>query len=161
MKTKYLAFATAAFMLASCSNNEDFVPQDNLKDTPITVTAGVAELTTRAGYETPEEGEAVLPETFYLSIDQVGETYDYPNMLMTKATDANTYTPASPLLWANGTDNVSVTAATFSLEGAQALGVQADQSTADGVKNRPPADGSHRDCSICKRYFSGLLTYYV
>lgn len=131
MKTKYLAFAAAAFMLASCSNDEDFVPQDNLKDKPITVTAGVAELTTRAGYE----GASVLPETFYLGIDQVGEKYDYPNMLMTKATDANTYTPESPLLWAGGTDNVSVTAATFSLVGAQSLGVQADQSTADEVKN--------------------------
>lgn len=131
MKTKYLAFAAAAFMLASCSNDEDFVPQDNLKDTPITVTAGVAELTTRAGYE----GTSVLPTTFYLGIDQTGTSYDYPNMLMTKATDANTYTPESPLLWAGGTDNVSVTAATFSLEGAQALEVQTDQSTADGVKN--------------------------
>ena len=131
MKTKYLAFAAAAFMLASCSNDEDFVPQDNLKDKPITVTAGVAELTTRAGYE----GASVLPETFYLGIDQVGEKYDYPNMLMTKATDANTYTPESPLLWAGGTDKVSVTAATFSLVGAQALEVQADQSKADGVKN--------------------------
>lgn len=131
MKTKYLAFAAAAFMLASCSNDEDFVPQDNLKDKPITVIAGVAELTTRAGYE----GASVLPETFYLGIDQVGEKYDYPNMLMTKATDANTYTPESPLLWAGGTDKVSVTAATFSLVGAQALEVQADQSKADGVKN--------------------------
>ncbi len=131
MKTKYLAFAAAAFMLASCSNDEDFVPQDNLKDTPITVTAGVAELTTRAGYE----GASVLPETFYLGIDQVGEKYDYPNMLMTKATDANTYTPESPLLWAGGTDNVSVTAATFSLEGAQTLEAKTDQSTAEGVKN--------------------------
>ena len=131
MKTKYLTIAAAAFMLASCSNDEDFVPQDNLKDTPITVIAGVAELTTRAGYE----DTSVLPETFYLGIDQVGEKYDYPNMLMTKATDANTYTPESPLLWAGGTDKVSVTAATFSLVGAQALEVQADQSKADGVKN--------------------------
>ena len=131
MKTKYLAFAAAAFMLVSCSNDEDFIPQDNLKDKPITVTAGVAELTTRAGYE----GTSVLPETFYLGIDQTGTSYDYPNMLMTKATDANTYTPESPLLWANSTDNASVTAATFSLEGAQALEVQTDQSTADGVKN--------------------------
>lgn len=130
-KTKYLAFAAAAFMLVSCSNDEDFVPQDDLKDTPITVSAGVAELTTRAGYE----GTSVLPETFYLSIDQVGDKYDYPNMLMTKAADANTYTPESTLLWANGTDNVTVTAATFSLDGAQTLAVQADQSTADGVKN--------------------------
>ena len=41
MKTKYLAFAAAAFMLTSCSNDEDFVPQDDLKDTPITVSAAV------------------------------------------------------------------------------------------------------------------------
>ena len=131
MKTKkYFTIAAAALILAACSN--DNTPQvDVLKDTPITVTAGVAELTTRAGYE----GTSVLPETFYLGIDQVGEKYDYPNMLMTKATDANTYTPASPLLWAGGTDNVSVTAATFSLVEAQALEVQTDQSTADGVKN--------------------------
>ena len=131
MKTKYLAFAAAAFMLVSCSNDEDFIPQDNLKDKPITVTAGVAELTTRAGYE----GTSVLPTTFYLGINQTGTSYDYSNILMTKATDANTYTPESPLLWAGGTDNVSVTATTFSLEGAQALEVQTDQSTADGVKN--------------------------
>lgn len=131
MKTKYLAFAAAAFMLASCSNDEDLVPQDDLKDTPITVTAGVAELTTRAGYE----GTTILPEKFYLGIDQEDDNYDYPNMLMTKAADANTYTPESSLLWANSTDDVSVTAATFSLVGAQTLAVKSDQSTVDGVKN--------------------------
>ena len=130
MKTKYLAFAAAAFMLASCSNDEDLVPQDDLKDTPITVTAGVAELTTRAGYE----GTTILPEKFYLGIDQEDDNYDYPNMLMTKAADVNTYTPESSLLWANSTDEVSVTAATFSLVGTQTLAVQSDQSTADGVK---------------------------
>ena len=131
MKTKYLAFAAAAFMLVSCSNDEDFIPQDNLKDKPITVTAGVAELTTRAGYE----GTSVLPTTFYLGIDQTGTSYDYPNMLMTKADNGSTYSSASPLLWANSTDKVSVTAATFSLEGAQTLGAKTDQSTAEGVKN--------------------------
>lgn len=134
MKNFFILAALAA-IVTSCSQNDNIIPKDDLKDTPITVTAGVAELTTRAGYETPEEGEAVLPETFYLGIDQVGEKYDYLNMKMTKATDANTYTPASPLLWAGGTDKVSVTAATFSLVGAQALEVQTDQSTVEGVKN--------------------------
>lgn len=129
MKTKYLAFAAAAFMLASCSNDEDFVPLDKLKDTPITVSVGVAELKTRAGYDSKN-----LPETFYLSIDQTGTKYDYTNVLMTKATDNDTYTPASTLLWAGGTDNATVTAATFSLDGTQTLSVQTDQSTADGVK---------------------------
>lgn len=130
MKNFFILAALAA-IVTSCSQNDNIIPKDDLKDTPITVTAGVAELTTRAGYE----GTSVLPETFYLGIDQVGEKYDYPNMLMTKATDANTYTPASPLLWAGGTDKVSVTAATFSLVGAQALEVQTDQSTVEGVKN--------------------------
>ena len=62
MKTKYLAFAAAAFMLASCSNDEDFVPQDNLKDAPITVTADVADLKTRTG---------MLP----LSVSQLGRIW--------------------------------------------------------------------------------------
>lgn len=130
MRTKYLAFAAAAFMLASCSNKEDFTPQvDHLKDTPITVTASVAELTTRAGYDNDN-----MPDKFYLSIDQTGETYDYFNVLMTKATDANTYTTTSILLWADGSKNATVTAATFSLDGAQTLAAQANQSTVDGVK---------------------------
>lgn len=131
-KNKYLTLAAATLMLAACSNND--APQaDALKDTPIIVTAGVAELITRAGYETPENGDAVLPETFYLGIDQTGTNYDYPNMKM--IISGTTYTPESPLLWAGGTENVTVTAATFSLEGAQTLAVQVDQNTTDGVKN--------------------------
>lgn len=128
---KIFTLAALAAIVASCSQNDDIIPKDDLKDTPITVTAGVAELTTRAGYE----GTSVLPTTFYLGIDQTGTSYDYPNVLMTKADNGSTYSSASPLLWANGTDNVSVTAATFSLEGAQALEVQTDQRTADGLKN--------------------------
>ena len=132
--TKLFTAIAAVTALAACNKNNDIVPvtpQDDLKDTPITVTAGVAELTTRAGYE----GTTTLPETFYLGIDQTDDNYDYPNMLMTKAADANTYTPESSLLWANSTDKVSVTAATFSLEGAQTLEARTDQSTAEGVKN--------------------------
>ena len=131
MKTKYLAFAAAAFMLASCSNDEDFVPQDNLKDKPITVTAGVAELTTRAGYE----GTSVLPETFYLSITQDTEDatskYNYTNLLMTRGAD-NTYTaPASAnLLWKDSNRDVAVNA--YTTDGTT-FTVQTDQSTTDGV----------------------------
>ena len=131
MKKNYLAIAAVAMMFAACSQNDEIVPKDSLKDTPITVTAGVAELATRAGYETPESGDAVLPETFYLSIDQDGTNYDYTNVLMTKGT-GNAYTPASQLLWA-GDEAVSVTAATFSLNGAQTLGVKTDQSKEENV----------------------------
>ena len=131
MKTKYLAFAAAAFMLASCSNDEDFVPQDNLKDTPITVTAGVEGMLTRAGYE----DTSVLPETFYLSITQDTEDatskYNYTNLLMTKGAD-NTYTaPASAnLLWKDSNRDVEVNAYTTN---ATTFTVQTDQSTTDGV----------------------------
>ena len=129
MKTKYLAFAAAAFMLASCSNDEDFVPQDNLKDTPISVTAGVAELATRTGYE----GTSVLPETFYLSITQDTEDatsrYNYTNVLMTKGAD-NAYTSTDNLLWKDSNRDVAIKAYTTD---ATTFTVQTDQSTTDGV----------------------------
>ena len=45
---KYITLAALALAFASCSQ-EDIVPQDNQKDTPITIlSAGVAELSTRA-----------------------------------------------------------------------------------------------------------------
>ena len=48
MRTKLLAFAATALMLASCSNDEVLTPQDDLKDTPIAIaSAGVNELSTR------------------------------------------------------------------------------------------------------------------
>lgn len=51
MKTKYFAFAAAAFILASCSNDEDFGPQDNLKEKPVTLNVTTSDLiATRAGY---------------------------------------------------------------------------------------------------------------
>lgn len=128
MKTKYLAFAAAAFILASCSNDEDFAPQDNLKYKPITVTAGVAELTTRAGYE----GTSTLPENFYLDIDQGNTTYNYTKVEMTKKGNGTTYTPkdGSNLLWASNDHKVNgIYAYTTNVE---SFSVQTDQSAADG-----------------------------
>lgn len=116
--SKIRVFAAAALVLAACSNDEDF-PQDNLKDTPITITAGVAELNTRAGYDNSN-----LPETFYISIDQTGTNYDYTNVLMKNVNGTwkayeDDGTTEKTLFWASGTETVSVTAATFSLDGAQ------------------------------------------
>ena len=124
MKNKFLILAATASILAACSNND--VPQaDNLKDTPITVTAGVAELTTRAGYE----GTSVLPATFYLSITQdtedVTSKYNYTNVLMTKGTD-NVYTSTDNLLWKGSNRDVAINAYTTD---AESFTVQADQST--------------------------------
>lgn len=48
MKNKYFTMAIAALIMASCSNND--IPVDETKDTPITIlSAGVADLSTRAG----------------------------------------------------------------------------------------------------------------
>lgn len=114
MKTKYLAFAALATMLASCSNDEDFTPQaDSLKDTPITVTAMVGELATRAGYDSNN-----LPARFYLKIDQNGTTYDRDALMKYEsdewvAYDAESNEPIT-LLW-EGSNGITVTAATFSV----------------------------------------------
>lgn len=68
MRTKFLAFAATALMLASCSNDEVLTPQDDLKDTPITIaSAGVAELTTRViteGYLIGSTDEPVAMSVF-------------------------------------------------------------------------------------------------
>lgn len=128
MKTKYLAFAAAAFMLASCSNDEDFVPQDNLKDTPITVTVGVEGMLTRAGYDTEN-----LPITFYLTVNQEGTNYDYTNVLMTKNAGTATYSApeGTTLLWKDGNHEAAVVNAYTT--NATTFTVQTDQSTTDGV----------------------------
>ena len=130
MKTdRFLTFAVVATMFAACSNEN--IPIDETKDAPVTVTAGVAELTTRAGYE----GTSVLPATFYLSITQDTENasskYNYTNVLMTKGAD-NAYTaPASiSLLWMGSNRDVAVNAYTTD---ATTFTVQTDQSTTDGV----------------------------
>ena len=136
MKTKYLAFAAAAFMLASCSNDEDLIPQDDLKDTPITVTAGVAGLTTRAGYESnaTDDTKSILPQTFYLTITQDEEDatskYNYTNVLMTKTEGENKYTSTTNLLWKDSDRDAAVNA--YTTDGTT-FTVQTDQSTADGV----------------------------
>ena len=128
MKTKYLAFAAAAFMLASCSNDEDFVPQDNLKDTPITVTVGVEGMLTRAGYDTEN-----LPITFYLTVNQEGTSYDYTNVLMTKNAGTATYSApeGTTLLWKDGNHEAAVVNAYTT--NATTFTVHTDQSTTDGV----------------------------
>lgn len=50
MKTyKYIALAVLALSFAACTQEDDFTPQGNQKDTPLAIaSAGVAELTTRA-----------------------------------------------------------------------------------------------------------------
>ena len=123
---KYFAMAAAALALAACDKNNDDFNIDDLKDTPITVTADVADLKTRAGHDADN-----LPAKFYLTVTQTEEAshYNYTNVEMTIGS-GNNYTPSDNILWkdANRTPFVSAytTAdATFT--------VQADQSTAENV----------------------------
>ena len=132
MKKKLLTLAAIATMFAACSNND--VPVDNLKDTPITVTAAVAELATRAGYD-----EDNLPTAFYLNVDNpVDDKYDYSSMMKYEGGEWVSYTADGTekrtMVWDNDMNKVTATAATYPLSDAQSLTVQSDQSTAEAVK---------------------------
>ena len=123
MKKTFLSFALLATMLASCSNEEAI---DNLKDAPITVSADVADLKTRAGYD-----EDNLPAKFYLTVTQTEEAsqYNYTNVEMTKG-NGNNYTPSDNILWKDATRSPFVSAYTTA---DATFTVQTDQSTAENV----------------------------
>ena len=81
MRTKFLAFAATALMLASCSNDEVLTPQDDLKDTPISIaSAGVAELTTRAIIEGQLIGRMEEPIVMSVWVEGSAEKYNANNV---------------------------------------------------------------------------------
>lgn len=81
MRTKFLAFAATALMLASCSNDEVLTPQDDLKDTPIAIaSAGVAELTTRAIINGELEGRMEEPVTMSVWVEGSADKYNANNV---------------------------------------------------------------------------------
>lgn len=81
MRTKFLAFAATALMLASCSNDEVLTPQDDLKDTPITIaSAGVAELTTRVITEGDLIGAMDEPVSISVWVEGSAEKYNADNV---------------------------------------------------------------------------------
>ena len=81
MRTKFLAFAATALMLASCSNDEVLTPQDDLKDTPISIaSAGVAELTTRAITEGQLIGRMEEPVAMSVWVEGSGDNYNAKNI---------------------------------------------------------------------------------
>ena len=133
---KIFTLAVLAAIVASCSQNDDIIPKDDLKDTPITVTAGVEGMLTRAGYETNTDNDdlSVLPATFYLTITQDIEDatskYNYTNVLMTKTEGENKYTSTTNLLWKDNDRDAAVNA--YTIDGTT-FTVQTDQSTANGV----------------------------
>lgn len=117
--------AAAALMMAACSSED--VPQvDSATNTPIQIHAMVAELESRAGIE--DAGDF---NQFYLSVvNSTSDTYTY-NVVVENS--GSGWEPALPMYWQNSTTPVTVTAATFSLNGAQDLAVQTDQSTEANV----------------------------
>ena len=81
MRTKFLAFAATALMLASCSNDEVLTPQDNLKNTPIAIaSAGVAELTTRAIIEGQLIGRMEEPVAMSVWVEGSADKYNANNV---------------------------------------------------------------------------------
>ena len=81
MRTKFLAFAATALMLASCSNDEVLTPQNDLKDTPITIaSAGVAELTTRVITEGYLIGSMDEPVSISVWVEGSAEKYNADNV---------------------------------------------------------------------------------
>lgn len=103
---KFLALAALATLMASCSNEDHFSSEENLKDTPMTFTVGVGDMATRAGYDNSN-----LPPYFFVNIDQEGTEYDYAWVRMNK-NDDNTYSPTegTTLLWGSSTRNAKIEA---------------------------------------------------
>lgn len=140
-KIQILAMAALAVIFAGCSNNDDEVmkPKESLKDTPINVNVLLTDIQTRAGYDNTNQ-----PTLFYLSIDQAGESYDYTNVVMKYEEDkwvayesADENAAKKQLLWEGSEGNVTVTAATFSLETSPSysLSASADQSSDAKLKS--------------------------
>lgn len=128
MRTKFLAFAATALMLASCSNDEVLTPQDDLKDTPITIaSAGVAELTTRA----ITEGQLVgsVDENVSISVWVEGSADKYNANNVEWIHDGTNWYSNSTVLY-EGENKQKICALSPYVDGASAEGVII---TADGV----------------------------
>ena len=140
-KIQILAMAALAAIFAGCSNNDDEVmkPKESLKDTPINVNVLLTDIQTRAGYDNTNQ-----PTLFYLSIDQVGESYDYTNVVMkydgskwVAYESADESAVQKQMLWEGSEGDVTVTAATFSLatSPSYSLSASADQSSDAKLKS--------------------------
>ena len=140
-KIQIFAMVALATIFAGCSNNDDEVmkPKESLKDTPINVNVLLTDIQTRAGYDNTNQ-----PTLFYLSIDQAGESYDYTNVVMkydgskwVAYESADESAVQKQMLWEGSEDNVTITAATFSLETppSYSLSASADQSSDAKLKS--------------------------
>ena len=140
-KIQIFAMVALATIFAGCSNNDDEVmkPKESLKDTPINVNVLLTDIQTRAGYDNTNQ-----PTLFYLSIDQAGDNYDYTNVVMkydgskwVAYESADESAVQKQMLWEGSEGDVTVTAATFSLETSPSysLSASADQSSDAKLKS--------------------------
>ena len=120
-----LLFALSSFIFVSCDKQE-VAPFDSQKDTPITVSAAVEGMLTRAGHDADN-----LPAKFYLTVTQTEEVsqYNYTNVEMTKGS-GNNYTTSDNILWKDSGRTPFVSAYTTA---DATFTVQTDQSTAENV----------------------------
>ena len=128
MRTKLLAFAATALMLASCSNDEVLTPQDDLKDTPIAIaSAGVNELSTRV----ITEGQLVgsVDENVSISVWVEGSADKYNANNVEWIHDGTDWWSNSTMLY-EGENKQKICALSPYVENASAAGVTI---TADGT----------------------------
>lgn len=126
MKKKFLVFAATALMLASCSTDE--VPQDSLKDTPITIaSADVDELSTRVVTEGQLVGSVDDNVSISVWVEGSAEKYNANNVeWVHNGTD---WDSNSTVLY-EGENKQKICALSPYVDGASAEGVTI---TADGV----------------------------
>lgn len=136
MKNWHFTLAAFATLMASCSNDETFAPQDNdTNHTPITISVAVGDPTSRAGYDASN-----LPGSFYLSLVQKpgfqNSPYNYSDVLMTKSTSDNTYSApeGSSFYWYSAEQWASIIIKAYTSNEAS-FSIETDQSTADAVKS--------------------------
>ena len=129
MRTKFLAFAATALMLASCSNDEVLTPQDDLKDTPISIaSAGVNELSTRAINNGLLEGTSDAEATMSVWVEGSAEKYNANNVEWVHDGGNDWYSNSTVLY--EGENKQKICALSPYVDGASAEGVTI---TADGV----------------------------
>ena len=86
MKTyKYIALAVLALSFAACTQEDDFTPQGNQKDTPLAIaSAGVAELTTRATITTQNRTDYLTGGSIGVYVhSSTGDSYKGDNIKWT------------------------------------------------------------------------------
>ena len=128
MRTKLLAFAATALMLASCSNDEVLTPRDDLKDTPIAIaSAGVNELSTRVITEGQLIGRMEEPVAMSVWVEGSANKYNANNVEWVH--DGTDWYSNSTMLY-EGENKQKICALSPYVDGASAEGVTI---TADGV----------------------------